>query len=146
MRGIEGAGRPAAIRCGCFLPDLTRLADANVHPTPGSVYGGLASSMQVGPRQRRKSGDQLSAEIVGVSLQLQLPWRRLVNDGVDAVLFGIGDRGFLAREFQLELAARVAAAGPAHQGIGLARLGWDEVEDPLVSPGPAGLHRVLRAL
>jgi hypothetical protein len=35
----EGAERPAAIRCGCFLPDLTKLANANAHPTPAAPYG-----------------------------------------------------------------------------------------------------------
>jgi hypothetical protein len=43
----EGAGRPAAIRCGCFLPDLTKLANANVHPTPARAYGARLGKSQV---------------------------------------------------------------------------------------------------
>src|SRR5690606_3619755 len=84
-------------------------------------------------------------EVVGVSLELQLPRRRLVNDGVDAVLFGVGHCRFLAWELQLELTPRIATAGPAHQRIGLARLRRDEVEDPLVGQRLAGLSRILRA-
>ncbi len=42
----KGAGRPAAIRCGCFLPDLTRLANANVHPTPKRAYGASVAFSQ----------------------------------------------------------------------------------------------------
>ena len=45
--GLKGAERPAAIRCGCFLPDLTRFANANVHPTPGDAYGDKAPIRQV---------------------------------------------------------------------------------------------------
>ena len=39
---------PPQIRCGCFLPDLTKLADANVRPTPGAAYAGKRAISQVG--------------------------------------------------------------------------------------------------
>ncbi|CDO38193.1 hypothetical protein SPHV1_520029 [Novosphingobium sp. KN65.2] len=42
----KGAERPVAIRFGCFLPDLTRFANANVHPTPGAPYGWRLSGLQ----------------------------------------------------------------------------------------------------
>ena len=39
LKSEKGAERPVATRYGCFLPDLTRLANANVHPTPGAHMG-----------------------------------------------------------------------------------------------------------
>src|SRR5690554_2285881 len=98
MRGIEGAGRPAAIRCGCFLPDLTRLADANVHPTPERAYGRRCRGMQAILPEQAWTG---LAEIVGVGLQQQPLRRRVVDDGVDAVFLRVGDSRFLAREAQV---------------------------------------------
>ncbi len=38
LSGRKGAERPAAIRCGCFLPDLTRFANANVHRLPRRIW------------------------------------------------------------------------------------------------------------
>src|SRR5690606_23444626 len=48
-----------------------------------------------------------SAEIVRVGLQLEPPRRRVVDDRVDAVLLGVGDRRFLRGEAQLHLLAGV---------------------------------------
>src|SRR5690606_32534140 len=124
---------PAAIRCGCFLPDLTRLADANVHPTPERAYGGHRFVLQL-------------AEVVRVGLEHQPLRRRIMYDGVDAVLFRISDGCLPARETQAELAAGIPAARPAHQRVGLARLGGNEIEHPLVGECLAGLHGVFRTL
>src|SRR5690606_12895731 len=143
MRGIEGAGRPAAIRYGCFLPDLTRLADANVHPTPERAYGRRCLGMQ-GILPEQASGG--SAEIVGVGLEQEPLRRRIVDDGVDAVFLGVGNGRFLAWKAQADLAARVAAAGPAHQRIGFARFGGREIEHPLIGERLAGLHGIFRTL
>src|SRR5690606_16975410 len=84
--------------------------------------------------------------VVGVSLDFQPLGRRIVDHYVNAILFGISDRRLLAREPELDLPARIAAAGPAHQRIGLLGLRRNEVENPLVGERLAGLHGVLGAL
>src|SRR5690606_12165583 len=143
MRGIEGAGRPAAIRYGCFLPELTRMSDANVHTTPMRAYGRHCLGMQAILPEQAAGG---LTKIVGVGLEQEPLRRRIVDDGVDAVLLGVGDRSLLAREAQADLAARVATAGPSHQRIGLARFGGHEIEHPLVGERLAGLHGIFRTL
>ena len=68
----KGAGRPAAIRCGCFLPDLTRLANANVHPTPSRAYGEIASPRlaEIASEPLAEIASLRSAEIVGIAPEL----------------------------------------------------------------------------
>src|SRR6478609_7973014 len=58
---------------------------------------------------RRGRRNATSAEVVGVSLQLEPPRRRVVDHGFDPILLGVCDRGLLRGEAQLELLAGVAA-------------------------------------
>ena len=141
----KGAGRPAAIRCGCFLPDLTRLANANARPTPGGAYGGALARMQESMNHAQAREAQ-SAKIVSVSLQLEPPWRCLMDLCGNSATRGIRQR-FLARcECKLHLLAHVPGSGPAHQRIRPLCFGRRKFKEPLVGVRPAGLHGILGAL
>ena len=69
-----------------------------------------------------------------------------MNTRGDAVFLGIGFGRILRREGQLNLRLRVAAAGPTHEGIGLARLALFKLEHPKIGFGFARLHRAFRGL
>src|SRR5690606_21223259 len=104
---------------------LVARAAVAAHAVPAHAGMALAKKTGTVPLFR-------SAEIVRVGLQLEPPRRGFVDDRVDAVFLGVCDRRLLRREAQLHLLARIAAARPAHQRVGLLGLRRDEVENPLI--------------
>src|SRR5215207_6057194 len=94
----------------------------------------------------RPLADAVELEIVGVGDRPALRLLRLLDPVGDALAGRVGDRLLLRVEPQLHLLARVAGRRPAHQGLDLARLDAVELEQPLLRPGLAGLHRGLGGL
>src|SRR3954447_711988 len=110
-----------------------------------SAFGGTARA----PLKRasmRPLADAVELEIVGVGDRAALRLLGLLDPVGDALAGRVGDRLLLRVEPQLHLLARVAGRRPAHQRLDLARLDAGELEQPLLRPGLAGLHRGLGGL
>src|SRR4051794_25024281 len=129
-RAVSAWATGASLMASGLVPMTSRMsADCSLPPSSAGGmclhYGASASS----------------AEIVGVSLELEAHGRGGDHVVVEPMLLAVSDRRFAGREVHSDLRVRIARAVPARERIGTKRLFPFEFEQPGPAVGFAGLGR-----